>query len=332
MRNNLLSVFSIVILFSFSVVTAQTSDLEKLTSEMLLYADNFAAPGAEGAAVQSSAGWFSSARSLDKWQVEISVHGNALFVPKSKQNKLISNARLGSQHPGESNILNIQGGSTALLPTVFGGNTDEVFEGRILGQEFNFNAIDGLDKNVLVHPYPQVTVGLPYGTEVAARFLPSIVINDVGFSTYGIGLKHNITQYYERRFNAEDFQFAAVLTYSNFKVDYAFTPVDLLVAELNRIDVNANLWLAQLMGSKLYGTFEVFGALGATNSNFDYSFGGTGDLVRDLNGELGALGSTATKFKGDIGFNYYFDKFKISTMLTAGSLFNANIGLHYRIR
>jgi hypothetical protein len=229
--------------------------------------------------------------------------------------------------------LNIQGASSALLPTVFGGETEVFFEGTILGQNIpRFKAIDGLDKKVLFHPYPQVTVGLPYDTEVAVRFLPSVVINDVGFSTYGIGLKHNFTQYYERRYNPEDFQFAAVLTYSNFKIDYAFSPVDILDAELNRIDVDANLWLGQLMGSKLYDTFEVFGALGVTNSNFDYSFGGTGEFLGQLNEELVALGATNTKFKGDIGFNYYFDKFKISTMLTAGSLFNANIGLHYRIR
>lgn len=331
MRKNLLSVFSIIFLTSFSAVTAQSSDLEKLTSEMLLIADNFAAPGAEGAAVQSSAGWFTSARSLDKWQVEVSVHGNALFVPKSKQNKLISNANLAAQHPGEASILNIQGSSNALLPTVFGGDTDVVFEGSILGQNFTFDAIDGLDKKVLVHPFPQVTVGLPYGTEIAARYLPSLVINDVGFSTYGIGLKHNFTQYWKYS-KPEDFQFAAVVTYSNFKVDYAFTPVDIQIAELNRIDVNANLWLAQLMASKLYETFEVFGAAGVTNSNFDYAFGGTGDFVGVLNGELEALGATKTQFKADLGFNYYFDKFKISTMFTAGSLFNANIGLHYRIR
>lgn len=330
-RKNIQSVFLIFLLTSFSAVTAQSTDLEKLTGELLLIADNFAAPGAEGAAVQSSAGWFTSARSLEKWQVEVSVHGNALFVPRSKQNKLISNSNLAAQHPGETNILNIQGSSNALLPTVFGGETDVIFEGSILGQSFNFDAIDGLDKNVLVHPFPQVTVGLPYDTEVAARYLPSIVINDVGFSTYGIGFKHNFTQYYERRYNPEDFQFAAVVTYSNFKVDYAFTPVDIQITELNRIDVDANLWLGQIMGSKLYDTFEVFGALGVTNSNFDYAFGGSGVFLGTLNEELEALGATTTQFKGDLGFNYYFDKFKISTMFTAGSLFNANIGLHYRI-
>ncbi|CAM4224334.1 DUF6588 family protein [Gillisia limnaea] len=326
MRNyvKLFPVVCFLLIYNGTTAQSTPSDQQLLINDMLLVADNFAAPGAEGAAIQSSAGWFSSASAMDEWTIEFSVHGNALFIPKSKQNKVSSNS--------DFSILTLQGGSNALLPTVFGGDSDAVFEGSIFGQNFSFDAIEGLDKKVLIHPFPQVTVGLPYGTEIAARYLPSIIINDVGFSTYGIGLKHNFTQYYERRFNPEDFQFAAVVTYSNFKVDYAFIPVDIQIAELNRIDVNANLWLAQLMGSKLYDTFEVFGAVGVTNSNFDYEMGGSGPGLGLLNESLTAIGGNEAKFKGDIGFNYYFDNFKVSTMFTAGSLFNANIGLHYRIK
>ncbi len=318
----------IILLVGFTA-TAQNQQEIPIISDLLLVAENFATPGAEGAAVQASSGWFSSARPLDKWQVEVSVHGNALFVPKSKQNKLSSNS--------DFSVLRFQDGQNALLPTVFGGQTDTKFElANPLdpqGEKITFDAIDGLDKSVILHPFPQVTIGLPYSTEVALRFLPSLTINDVGFSTYGIGLKHNFTQYYERRFNPEDFQVSAVVTYSNFQADYAFNQIAIPpVLELNRIDVNADLWLFQALGSKLYDTFEVFGAFGVTASNFEYKMGGTGDLLPRLNSALTGISGSGTKFKGDIGFNYYFDKFKISTMFTAGSFFNANVGLHYRIR
>lgn len=323
---NYVKFFPVVCLFFIcNRTTAQStpSDQELLINDMLLVADNFAAPGAEGAAIQSSAGWFSSASAMDEWSIEFSVHGNALFIPKSKQNKVSSNS--------DFSILNLQGMNNALLPTVYGGDSEAVFEGSIFGQNFSFDAIEGLNKKVLIHPFPQVTVGLPYGTEVAVRYLPSIIVNDVGFSTYGIGLKHNFNQYikYSR---PDDFQFAAVATYSNFKVDYAFVPVNIQIAELNRIDVNANLWLVQLMGSKLYDTFEVFGAIGVTNSQFDYEMDGSGPGLAILNQSLTAIGGNEAKFKGDIGFNYYFNNFKVSTMFTAGSLFNANLGLHYRIK
>ncbi|MCM4161533.1 hypothetical protein FHG64_06790 [Antarcticibacterium flavum] len=312
----------LIILLAGITATAQ-NEQERLINDMLLVAENFANPGAEGAAIQSSAGWFTSATTLEKWKFEVSVHGNALFVPDGKQRKLSSNR--------DFSLLSFRDANNAVLPTVYGGNTDAVFEGRIFGQDFSFDAIDGLNKENIIHPYPQVTMGLPYSTEVSVRFLPSIIVNDVGFQTYGIGLKHNFTQYYERRYNPEDFQFAAAIAYSNFKVDYAFEQISLPVLQLNRVDVNADLWLFQVLGSKLYDTFEVFGALGLTASNFDYKMGGTGEALPLLNNALQGVEGSGTNFKGDLGFNYYVGNFKISSMFTASNFFNVNLGIHYRI-
>jgi len=326
LKNIFQNLLFISLLLAFGFTNAQ-SDQDLLVEDMLLIADNFGTPAAEAAAIQSSAGWFTSARDLGKWKIEISVHGNAVFIPGSKQTKLASNK--------DFNILNIQGNTNALLPTVFGGDTDVVFEGELLGQEFSFDAIDGLNKNIVIHPFPQVTVGLPYGTEVALRFVPRVTINNVGVSTSGIGLKHNLAQYFKYS-KPDDFQVAAVVTYSNIDIDYEYAPIEISasgvnVLALNRIDVKADLWLLQALVSKLYGDFEVFGAMGVTSSNFDYSMGGGGSLLPTLNDELGALGGNDVKFKADLGFNYYVGNFKISSAFTAGSFFNANLGLHYKI-
>ena len=330
MKNIFQNLLFLSFLLAFGFTNAQ-SDQELLIEDMLLIADNFAAPGAEAAAIQSSAGWFTSARDLGKWKVEISLHGNAVFVPGSKQTKLADN--------DDFKILNIQGSKNALLPTVFGGDTDVVFEGEIndpgLSFDFTFDAIDGLNKKIIIHPFPQVTVGLPYGTEVALRYIPRVEIDNVGVSTSGIGLKHNFAQYFKYS-RPDDFQVAAVVTYSNINIDYAYDPIQINasginVLELNRIDVEADLWLLQALVSKLYDDFEVFGALGVTSSNFDYSMGGGGSLLPRLNNELVALGGNDVKFKADLGFNYYIGNFKISSAFTAGSFFNANLGLHYKI-
>jgi len=326
LKNIFQNLLFISLLLAFGITNAQ-SDQDLLIEDMLLIANNFAAPSSEAAAIQSSAGWFSSASDLGEWKVEISVHGNAVFIPGSKQTKLTSNK--------DFSILNIQGSSNALLPTVFGGDSDVIYEGELNNQEFTFDAIDGLNKKVIIHPFPQVTVGLPYGTEVALRYVPRVTINDVGVTTAGIGLKHNFAQYFKYS-RPDDFQVAAVFTYSNIDIDYEYAPIEISasginVLELNRIDVNADLWLLQGLVSKLYGDFEVFGAMGITSSNFDYSMGGGGALLPTLNDELGTLGGNDVNFKADLGFNYYIGNIKISSAFTAGSFFNANLGLHYKI-
>ncbi|HKJ48326.1 MAG TPA: DUF6588 family protein [Christiangramia sp.] len=318
------------ILFGIALISipaiAQEDDLELFTQDMLFLADGFASPASESAAYQATAGWFTSARALEKWKVDVSIHGNGIFVPTSKKEFTINN--------NDFNILEITGDDRAVIPTAFGGNTDVEFEGTVnyAGQDIEisgFDAIDGIDKGALIYPFAQVSVGLPYGTELGVRALPSLEIDGSEFSTYGIGLKHNFGQYF--RFNdEEDLQVAAVLAYNIFDVKYAFDPISVdQVVQLNLIDVSANVWMAEVLASKKYENFEIFGALGVAQSDFEYEFGGSGLALPLINDSLETLNDKEAQFKGDIGFNLYFDRFKISTMATAGKFVNLNLGLHF---
>jgi len=312
------------LLASFFLLLASVSfaQEQELIDDLLKIAGDFALPAAEGAAYQSSAGWFTSAKDMEEWQLEFSVHGNVLFVPKNKQNSSVSNS--------DFNVLNIQGDSNARVPTAFGGGSEVSYEGEIFNQSFEFEALEGVNKEMLIHPFMQATVGLPYGTDLAVRFLPETEIDGVSFGTYGVGLKHNFNQY-SKFAQPEDFQFAVIVAYSKFDVGYDFKPVNIKIAELNNIDVDANLWLFELMASRRYETFEAFGALGVTSSNFEYAMGGNGPALNRINESLVALNDTKAQFKGDIGFNFYLGNFKISSMATAGKFFNFNLGLHYRL-
>ncbi len=314
--------FSILfLLLAITKVSAQ-NEQGQLVRDVLLIADEFAKPAASAAAYQANSGWFTSAVALEKWQFEVSVNGNAMFVPKSQQTYTVSNARF--------QVLNIKDRSSAVVPTAFGKKGDVVYEGEVFGQEFEFDAFEGIDKEVVIHPFIQLAIGLPYELEFAFRYAPELTIDDVAVSTIGFGLKHNLNQYFKYS-REDDFQFAVSGAYNFFDVSYAFQPVDISIAELDVIDVDANLWMAKAIGSRRYGNFEVFGALGATNSNYDYIMGGSGSGLELINSSLKALGDTETQFKGDIGFNVYADWFKFSTMVTAGKFFNLNMGVHFRI-
>ena len=324
---NLKQIFIAAALLISSGITAQENDLDLFIDDMLFLADGFAGPASESAAYQATAGWFTSARALDKWKVDVSLHGNALFVPSSKKEFTVNN--------NDFNILNITGGgSGVVVPTAFGADTDVVFDGELnyAGQNIqisNFEAIDGIDKGALIYPFAQVSVGLPFNTEIGVRALPEMEVDGSKFSTYGVGLKHNLSQYF--RFNdEEDLQIAAILSYNIFDVKYEFDPVSVPgIVQLNLIDVSANVWMAEAMASKRYENFEIFGALGVAQSDFEYEFGGSGIGLPLINDELVALNDKEAQFKGDIGFNLYFNQFKISTMATAGKFVNLNLGLHF---
>lgn len=324
----------LILFILFSVNSyAQEGDVAKFANEMLYIADEFAGPAAEGVAYQAGAGWFTSATALKPWKVEISFQGNALFVPSNRQSFTISNNNLAGVHQDGGPILSLKGDeSNAVVPTAFGGETDVYFEGTLLGESFEFQALEGVNKSVVAYPFVQANVGLPYETEFSARFLPQLTVDGVAITTYGAGVKHNFSQYFKFN-NEEDFQAAAIIAYSKFDVEYEFSPVNIdNVVNLNLVNVNSNLWMASVMGSKLYGdSFEVFGALGATNSNFNYAMGGSGVALGPINSALRGLDQSQAQFKADLGFNLYFDRFKISTMATAGKFFHLNAGLHFRI-
>jgi len=319
----------LLLLLSGSVVQAQ-DQVEQFAQDMLKIADNFAAPAAESSAYLSGAGWFTGAKVLDLWEVDLSVQGNVLLVPEKKKSVVINNFEL----------LRVKGGGVAEIPTAFGGNTDLVFEGEILTQSFEFDAIDGVNKQALAHPFVQASVGLPFGTELTARFLPSTEIDGVQFSTYGVGLKHNFSQY---SLNPQpyDFQFAALLAYSKYDVNYAFEPVTIPhdiptwspESTLKDIDVDGNFFLLQLLTSKSLGTngWSAFGAVGLTSFTFDYIMGGQGELLPIINSKLETLSNNELDVKGDIGVTYEKGDFLISSMFTQGKYSNLNISLHYRL-
>ncbi len=296
---------------------------------MLKVADDFASPAAEAATFQSGAGWFTTAKSLDLWQVKFSLHGNALFVPEDKRSVSISNDNYQTFY--------IQDATTATIPTGFGGDTDVVFEGEIeflgIREDFSFDAIDGIDKKMVLHPFIQASVGLPLETDLSVRFLPETTIDDIRVSTYALGLKHNFNQYFGFS-RPTDFQFAALVAYSKFDVLYEYEPIKLeSIVELNDIAVDADLWLFQLLSSKTFvnSGWELLGAVGVTNSSFDYTMGGSGFALSPLNNALGTLDNNENEFKGDVGVNYNFMNFTISSALSFGKFYNLNLGLHYRL-
>ncbi len=333
MNTRILFLLSLLFFVNSASFSQEGEDVRLFVGDMLTLAGNFAQPAADGAAYQASAGWFSSAAALEKWDVRLSMHGNALFVPEDRKQFSLSNSML--------ELLQIEGADAVRLPTAFGSGTDVYFAGDITfinpvnGEQetasVRFKGLDGISLDYVPHAFLQGAVGLPYESELTIRGMPEVTLDGVTASTFGIGLKHSLNQYF--RFNdPEGFRLALALAYSDFNVEYGFEAIevdDLLSMDV--VNVDADLWMAEAIGSKRWGSFELFAALGATNSRFNYEMGGGGPALGVVNAELLALGDAVTQFKADLGMNVFFGPFRISAMATGGDFFNANLGIHIHI-
>ena len=319
----------LLLILSGFATQAQQNDIDLFVNDMLKIADNFASPAAEGAAYQGSAGWFTSAESLDLWEVDLSVHGNVLLIPGKKKSTRVSSSDFAT--------FDIRGEDNAQIPSAFGGATDVFIEGSLdfMGNQipFEFQALEGVDKSILMHPFVQASVGIPFATDFTVRFLPQVEIDGVQLSTYGAGLKHNFNQYFLNP-QPEDFQFAALVAYTKFDVNYEFTPIVIEdVADLREIEVDANLWLLQLLTSKRFrnSAWSAFGSVGVTNSDFGYVVGGSGIALAPMNAALETLSNNEMEFKGDLGITYDAGNFLFSSMFSQGKFSNLNLSLHYRM-
>ena len=301
---------------------------------MLTLAQNFAQPAADGVSYQASAGWFNSATALEKWEWSVSLHGNALFIPSDKKTFGLSNSDL--------ELLEIDNIASAELPTAFGANTDILFVGdvtylnpftnRLETATVDFKGIDGINRSYVPNAFAQITVGVSAGTEITLRAMPQVTIDGVAASTYGIGAKHNLSQYFGEVYPG-DFQLALVASYSKLNVAYEFDPIEVEegLLTMSMVTVDADLLMTEVIGSKRWNYFELFAALGVMNSSFDYEMGGSGLILPKVNEELVKIGKSQNQFKSDLGFNIYLGRFRLSTMATVGEFFNANLGLSVRI-
>ena len=318
------------ILFSFFLSApafGQTEEVNYFIDDIMLMAREFSDPAADGAAFQAGAGWFSSARALEKWDLRLSLHGNALIIPSERKTFRISNSEL--------KLLQVQGSETTNLPTAFGGISNEVLGGTInfLGQDIpvDFEAIDGIGRDYVPHAFFQAAVGVSAGTEITFRAMPKVTIDGVAATTYGIGAKHNLSQYINPYYQ-EGVQVALGVAYSKLKVEYGFESQGAEgIVLLDRIDVDADLLMAELMASKNWGFFELFGAAGIMNSNFNYTFGGAGQYLDEVNTQVDKLEDLTFQFKGDIGFNFHYNRFRFSAIGSLGDFFNVNLGLGVKI-
>jgi len=92
--------------------------------------------------------------------------------------------------------------STNMAPTIAGVNnagpslsyilTDPVSGGDL---EKSFNSPEGINWAIIPLPMIKAGIGLPLGTELIGRFIPTINVADGSFGMWGVGLKHSIIQY-----------------------------------------------------------------------------------------------------------------------------------------
>ena len=314
-----------IVLCSSSMTYAQIpADVFDVAADMVFLSGQYVDPAAEAAVYQSSGGWYTSAKTKELWDVEISVQGNLLFIPNKSKNFVINNDDLAN--------LQIKGSATsALTPTALGEDNFVVLEGSIDGNPFEFDSPEGINESYAKHAQIQASVGLWKGTAFTVRYSPKIKFDKTYYQIIGVGLQHSISQWMPK-LKESTFHLAGLITYSNYSVSDSFSAINLpQVGTLNSVIVDGQSFMFNVIASKEVKNFDFAAAIGVTSTSFVYSIGGDGAALSVLNQTLDANNESKTNYKIDLGVNYRFYDFSINSMITFGSFTNLVLGLNYNI-
>jgi hypothetical protein len=351
LKNNLLKIKAIhciafIFLFPFSAKSQNSppppptilEELGFVLDDLLLISNKYVSPAAEAAVYQSTGSWYSSAKSLDLFVVDVSLHVNALPVSEAQKSFVVNQSDFGDDG------LRIRGAETARVPSALGGETSVFYDFTLGEDNYELQTFEGANQQVFYYPYLQGSIGLWGQTEVTLQYVPQVKIDAAGYKTFGGAIKHNISQYWLGDTpDSQALQVAVQVAYSLFNSKILFDDFEITATDsdesvlslINTLAVEANTITLQFIASKRYRKFEFVSAIALSENQFDYTMIGedfTSLPILDLlNQSFEALEDTSVMMRGNIGVNYHMHNWYLASNVTIGNFINTNLSIHYKL-
>ena len=177
MRKKLLTLFAISCFGSYSV--AQTPIAAEMTDGQSLI-EAYVSPLGNSLGAALNNGWYNTAKPHQLGGFDVTITANLVLVPT------------------DAKIFNITGSNDG---TFKGGNSATILGSTSGGGQANSNygsmpMPGGLNIPLLPVPMLQAGVGLIKNTEIDVRYMPEIEMKGVGTGLFGVGVKHDILQWF----------------------------------------------------------------------------------------------------------------------------------------
>lgn len=303
--------------------------LGEAITDMVTIIDGYVQPASEASVLQTSAGWYYEAKSLELGKFSLGLNISGVPFPSSKKTFNVQ----------DSDFLNldIRDASSAAIPTALGGNERVFFDFEIDGETYEFQAIGGLDTGFFAFPNLQANVGLWQETEVALRYAPKVEIERSSYALYGIGVKHNLSQYFFKEDRPVELAVIANYSLVDFNIFFDRLPLAAAsgaapIAVLEGYLTDFHAVNTGVIASKQTGNWVFNGGFTVNTSWLDYSLVGDEGIFLDLfNRSLEVLSERTTTIIIDAGVAYKFKSIDLYSQVSVANQFvNGNIGVAYR--
>jgi hypothetical protein len=274
-----------------SIVVENVKDVNALLNA-------YAAPALKCFGNNLGQGWYSTAAPLKPFRFELKILAPVSLVPTKDQSFNLRALNLNSFKPAT--------GEGDIFPTILGKEADsakmEIFSGSVGGNQISKTSwLKALPLPIPAMPYisPQLSIGLPKGTELMLRYTPdvSFEIGDKGhkfkLSSFGVGIKHDVAQWIPvlkilpfslsayaaySRFNAE---IGEAALYTDLDVEDSYDLMAPVVADPNppdftkqKIVFSSSNWTVGGIISKKLAILTVFGGLSLSGYSTEFRLEG----------------------------------------------------------
>jgi len=145
-----------------------------------------------------NAGWYNTARPHELGGLDVTATVSWAKAPPSALSYDLASLMLqGSVDQGGTSMAPTVAGQQEIRPSVSYTETVDLGGGNSQEVEYsNFTVPNGTGVDFFPLPMLQLTVGLPFGTDISARFIPNVGYRDYGeIGLWGVGGKHSVSQW-----------------------------------------------------------------------------------------------------------------------------------------
>jgi len=252
-----------------SILLSGTEDASKLT-------EAYMNPAMKGLIYGMNNGWYHTAKTHKKLGFDLSIGLNAAIVPTKDEIFKFSDLGLSSSTTSTSSTgATVAGENSLEAPVTYSGTID----GENVSATFNMpgGVKDDLPLNAVPTPNLQLTVGLPYKTDVMLRIVPEVGSDDVKGNLFGIGLKKDITSIFGT-FEKLPLSISILGAYTNMNVNYDIQNDSSIQGTNQEAEFTLNAYTVQAIASLNFPVINIYGGLGYNGGNSTLKLKGTYEL------------------------------------------------------
>ena len=293
---------------------------------------DYFAPAGELLVNSLSNGWYTTAEVKKLWHFEVGFVGNISFIREEKQSFILNTAEYDGVEfrngPASQEVANVFGGNA-------GDNIVVLSEGQLSSVEFRLpDGIGEKEINIVPTGFFQVSMGVSKSTEIKARFLPTISIEEnTKVFLYGLAVQNELTDLIFS-WKRLPFKVSGLIGYTQVRGFYDFTDDSGIDGDDQEIRLTTNSWLVSgIISTKLpklnfYGGFGFYAGSSVTDVLGTYRVD-NGPLAFQTLADPISVRNNTSGLKATIGATIKFGYFKANLDYTLQNYENLSLGLTF---